>query len=108
MDLIFKNTPFELVIKILEYDGSIKYRYGKFMNQICRDDKRYDLLGSISQFNPVFYSNYPIYYIRELGKYMVKLKIENYYTIPRFRYIFQKKREENDTSPIILYFYELT
>jgi len=42
--------PQEIVHHILEYDGRIKYRNGKYMNQICKDDYRYHLLRII----PVF------------------------------------------------------
>ena len=42
--------PLELVNRILEYDGRIKYRHGKYMNQITQDDNRYHLLRKI----PVF------------------------------------------------------
>jgi len=42
--------PTELVHRILEYDGRIKYRHGKYMNQIAQDDYRYHLLRKISVF----------------------------------------------------------
>jgi hypothetical protein len=42
--------PSEIVHRILEYDGRIKYRNGKYMNQIDPDDYRYHLLRKI----PVF------------------------------------------------------
>ena len=42
--------PFEIVHRILEYDGRIKYRHGKYMNQFDPDDYRYHLLRKI----PVF------------------------------------------------------
>ena len=42
--------PLEIVHRILEYDGRIKYRNGKYMNQISQDDYRYHLLCKI----PVF------------------------------------------------------
>ena len=36
--------PLEIVHRILEYDGRIKYRHGKYMNQIAQDDDRYKML----------------------------------------------------------------
>ena len=38
------RLPLEVVHCILEYDGRIKYRNGKFMNQITQDDDRYKML----------------------------------------------------------------
>ena len=45
--------PLEIVHRILEYDGRIKYRNGKYMNQIAQYDDRYKMLQGI----PQFYSN---------------------------------------------------
>jgi hypothetical protein len=45
--------PLEIVHRILEYDGRIKYRHGKYMNQIAKYDERYEMLQGI----PQFYSN---------------------------------------------------
>ena len=42
--------PLEIVHRILEYDGRIKYRNGKYMNQIAQDDDRYQMLQGIPQF----------------------------------------------------------
>jgi hypothetical protein len=41
--------PLELVNRILEYDGRIKYRNGKYMNQIDSDDDRYKMLQQMPQ-----------------------------------------------------------
>ena len=38
------RLPLELVLRILVYDGRIKYRHGKYMNQIAPDDVRYKIL----------------------------------------------------------------
>ena len=43
--------PLEIVHRILEYDGRIKYRNGKYMNQIAQDDDRYQMLQGIPQFH---------------------------------------------------------
>jgi hypothetical protein len=39
--------PQEIVNRILEYDGRIKYRHGKYVNQIAPDDERYKMLLTI-------------------------------------------------------------
>jgi len=41
--------PKELKNIILEFDGQIKYRRGKYMNQLNLEDPKYDCLKSIPQ-----------------------------------------------------------
>ncbi len=41
------SLPCDIINKILTYDGSIKYRKGKYINQISKTDKRYELLLNI-------------------------------------------------------------
>ena len=36
--------PIEIIHLILSFDGSIKYRKGKYTDQILKTDKRYDML----------------------------------------------------------------
>ena len=53
MNLSF--LPEDVVFHILSYNDSIKYRNGKYMNQICKDDKRYKLLLRIP---PIIVNSY--------------------------------------------------
>ena len=46
------RLPLEIVHRILEYDGRIKYRHGKYMNQISPDDNRYKMLLTVPQILP--------------------------------------------------------
>ena len=43
------NLPFELVDKILQYDGRMKYRKGEFINVIHKRDSRYSILDNVIQ-----------------------------------------------------------
>jgi len=44
MDEIWKKLPTDIVNVILEHDRTIRYRNGKYMNQILNPDKTYKLL----------------------------------------------------------------
>jgi hypothetical protein len=43
----FPYIPKELLHIILDYDGRIKFRKGKYMNQIQKKDDRYDIIRNI-------------------------------------------------------------
>ena len=45
--MIFAFLPEDVIHYILLYNDTIKYRNGKYMNQICKKDKRYELLLKI-------------------------------------------------------------
>ena len=65
---VLKNMnqlPLEIVHRILEYDGRIKCRHGKYMNQICKDDHRYHLLRKITLFQRDYWysGNFYVYRI---------------------------------------------
>jgi len=110
MNVVFENTPLDIVIQIVEYSGIIKYRNGKFINQILKNDKRVEMLQNISMFEAIFlypHSTKPIHYVRDLGKYYVKLNIITLENTTKYQYIFQRKREKKDTSCITLYYHKL-
>jgi hypothetical protein len=49
---LFQNLPSEIVRIILEYDGKIAYRTGKYIDRIPKNDKRYRLIRKIPK--PIF------------------------------------------------------
>ena len=44
---IWCSLPIDIVNKIFFYDGRIKYRVGKYINQFVKDDERFELLVKI-------------------------------------------------------------
>jgi hypothetical protein len=44
---MFHTLPQDVINHILSYNDTIKYRNGKYINQICKDDYRYNLLQTI-------------------------------------------------------------
>ena len=108
MRAIFKNTPIEIIVQILEYSGAaIKFRNGEFVDQIANDDERYNLLQTISPVKTKLFNGVPWRYTRDLGKYHAYLHIDNAYYPPKYRIVFSKKREEGDTSSIVLYYHKI-
>ena len=108
MKSIFKQLPLELVINIINYDNIIKYRNGKFINQIDKTDERYNILQNVSPIKTQLLFDRPWRYTRDLGKYFMYLYIDKSdVNIPRYRYTMQKKRTENDKSSITLYYHRI-
>jgi hypothetical protein len=44
MDNLWKQLPIDIICKILEYNTSITYRNGVFINKIINPDKNYSIL----------------------------------------------------------------
>lgn len=47
MNTIWSQLPKDILIIVLNFDGTIKDRNGKFMNQISKNDTRYKILHSV-------------------------------------------------------------
>ena len=101
MKLIFEKLPLEIIILILEFDNTVKYRNGKFINQILKTDNRYQLLKNISPIKKfLLFNRDTLCYTRDLGKYFVYLYINILNSIPRYSFTIQKKILKIDKSNI--------
>lgn len=49
MNNLLKQLPYDINMIILEYEGSVKKRNGVFMNQIPKNDYRYNILLDIPE-----------------------------------------------------------
>ena len=58
------RLPLDIIHCILEYAGRIKYRNGKYMNQIAQDDYRYEMLKQMPQIQP---HNHHVWYMSISG-----------------------------------------
>ena len=54
----FKTLPDELIHYIINYTDVIVYRHGKYINRLNDNDKRYEILMSISKPIKLTYNNY--------------------------------------------------
>jgi hypothetical protein len=73
-----EKVPFEVLHIILSYDGSIKYRNGKWMNQLSNKDGRYDLLRSIPRPMPSINNDLYFCFILYFTNKKYKLSITNF------------------------------
>jgi hypothetical protein len=57
--MLFSSLPIDIIHHILSYNEIVKHRNGKYMGQISKSDKRYELLLKIPRtfyyFRPNFY-----------------------------------------------------
>lgn len=85
----FKLLPEEIQNIILEY-GSVKYRDGKYISQIARNDERYNKMLAITRpiFMKVELSNHPYTNKIIAFVYSFNLRIGQYLTIRNISYYF--------------------
>jgi hypothetical protein len=60
---LFCDLPLDLIYHILVYTGIVKYRNGKYIDQIPKTDERYQLLGTIPRHRVCFINNKYILYV---------------------------------------------
>jgi hypothetical protein len=91
LSVLFKQLPFEILHIILTYNGTIKCRNGKYMNQLSRTDKRYDLLQYITK--PVAFLNNDVFFCFTIhftnDKHtLVITNLNKYYRVDNINYNF--------------------
>ena len=84
----FSSLPLDIVHHILSYNGNIKLRTGKYMGQISKTDKRYELLLKIPR---KFYNANSIY--RKIERCYF-LRVNEILTIKVYLYFYLKKPVE--------------
>jgi hypothetical protein len=53
--MLFSSLPTDIIHHILSYNGTLKLRNGKYMNQIDQHDDRYKMLQTMPQIVPYLY-----------------------------------------------------
>lgn len=112
MEKIFSKLPLDIVKYILLYCNNIKYRNGKFMDQIDKKDDRYLLLNNLPNIDSIYHNNQLLWYTKKLSNYTVNLQktyIDDLFPDDEnkedlhYLYSFKKIRLTGDTTSIIIY-----
>ena len=72
-----KQLPLELVILILSFDNVIRFRNGKFMNQLQISNEERKLLNDIPRIIPI----YTGHYLGRLVIFTCKVRLNNFHEI---------------------------
>ena len=93
--MLFSSLPTDIIHHILSYIGTLKHRNGKYMSQISKSDKRYELLLKIPRkicYMPSISTITDNYYY---------LYVNNFLTIYEIQYSYSQKPMYNYT----MYYY---
>jgi hypothetical protein len=86
--MLFSSLPTDIVHHILSYNENMKLRNGKYMGQVSKTDKRYELLLKIPR---KFYNANSIYY---KINHCYFLRVNEFLTIKVYLYFYLKKPVE--------------
>ena len=103
MKSIWIKLPIELVNLILEYNGSIKLRNGKYMNQISKTDSRYSPLMEIPAKELFFNWGSGTYVHVLFSNITYRLTMTEYYNCLRF--IFYKHALSVEETRLVVFWY---
>jgi hypothetical protein len=60
--MLYSNLPIDVIYHILLYTGIVKFRNGKYMNQIPKTDVRYKIIDTIPRYRLYdFYNTYGLF-----------------------------------------------
>jgi len=101
MKFIWTKLPIELVNLILEYNGSIKLRNGKYIDQISKSDVRYAPLMTIPVKKLVFNCGAGTYVHVLFSNFTYRLTMTEYYNCLRF--IFYKHALSVEETRLVVF-----
>jgi hypothetical protein len=105
MSSIYSKLPLEIIVYILKFDNAIRYRNGKFIDQINQRDGKYSLLNNFAPIEKCIVGNSIFKYIRVVDKLYLSLYISRDNSTNKYTYTYAKKTEKNKVIPPI-YIYQ--
>ncbi len=95
---VFSHLPKEIIIYILQFGTAMRYRNGKFMNQIQPDDPRYELLTFVKPAIKCSFE-YATQYYHDIHPYRLSLYIipstSSVYEPIRYNIVFYNEDNES-------------
>ena len=89
--MLFSSLPIDIVHHIFSFCGELKLRNGKYMGQISKSDKRYELLLKIPRkFNNITNEFNDYYYFLHVNK-LLKIRVYLFFNLrpPEYDYCFK-------------------
>jgi hypothetical protein len=89
--MLFSSLPTDIIHHILSYNGALKLRNGKYMGQISKSDKRYELLLKISRKIYKICTNYA-YYVKVNEFLKITIYLFLYSRPHEYDYVFRGRK----------------